>query len=1141
MARNRSRKKKNKPSNGNHDILGVGLIIVSAFLLLCIVIKPILGVFSEAIFGVMLGVFGIASYPMLIATLTLGIFILLGRKIEAEVKTRVGIALAVIFALVILQLASTHAFLGQKFSAYMSSTYSAKYSAGGVIMGLIAFAFKAVITEAATYVVFSLAFILDILFMTSAFKKLRALIGKRKDKTVMEEPPVEEPDEPASPQLVVDATPPHGLFTDKIEPRLPEINVDAGSSSDIPVGTQRKVSDYAGTPVFEDEDEPADRSALTAAARKQLYSDKEEIKRRAAEEFRAANAQPQAEQSQTQTQTQPHQPIQQQYVYAEPAQPVTPLEYMDPAERVVSDAQNADRPRRVDYDGTPNNLNALYFPPDKNIHFNDVGIENIVDEHPKKQDRPTTPREPIYDGSDNYRPAFGMPKTNQRLEYVEPIDPIIDASQPMTPPVRPIEPVQPVRSAPPISYATPQYAPEPEPASVDDKFMRALEDMDRPKLNDITDGSVQTYVPPLETDKFKEEIFDATDALNPFAGQGSGEIQQQEEILDGSKPYEPEFGAQSDIEELRPDVGDESDDDGIIDGSLVISNEPAIDLSERHFDNGDGFTGQDLSGMYVAADDQDKPVVEAVKPKIKKSNAPLENQMTIQGVLQQQAEQSVVSQDTKRYKHYNYKTPPYDLLKIYDAVDASQEELQANAEILEDVVSRFLKTQVSVINIVPGPQVTRYELDVPKGTSVKAIETRCADIAYELAAVSGVRVEAPIPGKRAVGIEVPNKKKAIVGLREVVSSQVFTKHKSPMLFSVGKDIGGELVVCDLEKIPHLLIAGQTGSGKSAGLNSLIVSLLYKSSPEDLRFILIDPKRVEFSKFRGMPHLLFEKTITEPGEALNALKWADKEMNRRYTVLQKYACSKLSEYNGMPDVVNGKLSRMPHIVIIIDELANLMQSSVSGEIESKISSIAALARAAGIHLIVATQRPSADVITGTIKANLTSRIAFKVPDATNSRIIIDVTGAEALTGDGDMLFYPQDAYAPKRVQGSFVGGEEVLSVVSHLKENYECDFDEEAEKYVAGGNGGAGGGDGDGGGEMDPLAPRVMAHAIKAKQISTTVVQRRFSIGYARAARIIDNLETAGYIGPMIGNNKPRDVNMTVEQYKELFGHELDDN
>ncbi|MDE6293862.1 MAG: hypothetical protein K2L88_04490, partial [Clostridiales bacterium] len=1115
-----------------NDILGVTLIVISAFLLLCIVIKPILGVLSEAIFSVLLGTFGIASYPTLIATLILGIFILGGHKAQAETKTKVGIAFAVIFGLLILQLASSHAFLNKNFSGYISSVYASKYSAGGVLFGLIAFAFKAVITEPAAYVVFSLAFILDILLMTSAFKKLRTAIKNMSGKKSKEEQPELEIEQlPTQPQLVVDATPLPGLFTGTIERTAPEIAVETGSASDIPVSTARKISDYSDSPVF-DEPEPTDHNAVAAAARVRLYSDKEAIMRQAAEEFRQAQN-PQPEQAPEAEQSE------------QPAAAYVPAETMEPAVRVYNDALSSERPRRVDYEGMPNNLNALYFPAEKNIHFNDVGIETIVDEHPKTEPAPDPKRAPIFDGSDVY-PAFGMPKTNTRLEHVEPI---IDASQsistasPVTFPVQ-NEPVQPVVQAPiqqPIIEAPVQQpiieAPvTPVSQTAEDFFLRSAFE---PAAQQPIIEPEPTRVPPLETDKFKaEEIFDASDALNPFVGNGGGALQEQEEILDGSKPFEPDPYGQSDIEELAPDSGL---DDGILDG-LRISDEPAIDLSERGFDEGDVFTGEDLSGMYISADEPVKPVTEPVKStRQRKSNAPLENQMTIQGVLQEQAANTVVPlQDAKKYRQYNYKSPPYDLLKIYDKVDSSQEELQANAQTLEDVVSRFLKAQVHVINIVPGPQVTRYELDVPAGTSVKAIETRCADIAYELAAVSGVRVEAPIPGKRAVGVEVPNKSKAIVGLREVVDSPVFIKHKSPMLFSVGRDIGGELVVCDLEKIPHLLIAGQTGSGKSAGLNSLIVSLLYKSSPDDLRFILIDPKRVEFSKFRGMPHLLFEKTITEPGEALNALKWADKEMNRRYTVLQKYACSKLSEYNSLPDVKSGKISKLPHIVIIIDELANLMQSSVSGEIESKISSIAALARAAGIHLIVATQRPSADVITGTIKANLTSRIAFKVPDATNSRIIIDVTGAEALTGDGDMLFYPQDAYAPKRVQGSFVSGEEVLSVVNHLKENYECDFDEEAEKFVSGGSSGGGSG-GDGGGELDPLSSRIMAHAIKAKQISTSVVQRRFSIGYARAARIIDNMEAVGYIGPITGNNKPRDVLMTVEQYKEVFGHDLDDN
>ncbi len=1111
MARNKNKKRKNKNLNGKHDVLGVTLIVISAFLLLCIVIKPILGIFSEAIFGVILGTFGIMAYPILIALLLLGIFILLGRTVSASTRLKVCLPIAIVFALIILQLATTHQFLTRDFSGYIEAVYSAKFSAGGVIMGLIAFGLKSLITEIACYVIFSVALVVTVLFMVNAFSRIGVWNSARKSKKAQKEAPEPEaPIRPAEPQLVIDATPNPGLFTGRIERPTAEMSMESGTATDMPTRNKRAVSDYGESPVM---DEP-ERSTTAEIAHKTLYGDSEEIRRQTVETFKQKR----------ETQAPPPAPVPVptpgSTASSAPTEIVEPPYgggFMDPAERVYTDAHDPERPRRVDYEGTPNNLNALYFPPEKSIQFNDVGIESIED--------PAPPPQPVRE--EPVRPSFDRPKqTRQPLAHVEPI---IDASA-MSAYTEP--------RPEPITHQAPIIDPsEPSSLAAEESFLRTY-GATRPVAQEPVVEPAPERIPPLESDRFKqEEILDADDTLDLFGKSQRGDevdfIPQQEEILDGSAPYEV-----SDIEEAQPD---NPIDEGIMDGSLVITNDEPVDLSEHGFDNGDVFTGEDLSGMYVDADGEESlPVTAPKAPKLKKSNAPLENQMSIDNLLQDQAQGSVVTQETKKYRKYNYTPPPFDLLKLYDHVESSQEDLQTNAQILEDVCSRFLKTQVKVINIVPGPQVTRYELEVPSGTSVKAIETRSADIAYELAAVSGIRVEAPIPGKRAVGIEVPNKKKAIVGLREVVDSNLFMKHKSPMVFSVGKDIGGELVVCDLEKIPHLLIAGQTGSGKSAGLNSLIVSLLYKASPDDLRFILIDPKRVEFSKFRGMPHSLFEKTITEPNEALNALKWADNEMNRRFTVLAKYACSKLAEYNALPEVKSGKLSKLPHIVIIIDELANLMQSAVASEIESKISSIAALARAAGIHLIVATQRPSADVITGTIKANLTSRIAFKVPDAMNSRIIIDVVGAEALSGDGDMLFYPQDAFAPRRVQGSFVNGDEVLSVVSYLKEHYEPDFDEDAERFVGGGSGGNGG-MGDGGTELDPLASRIMAHAIKSKQISTSVIQRRFSIGYARAARIVDSMEANGYIGPSTGNSKPRDVLMTVEQYREVFGHDLDDN
>ncbi|MCH5166024.1 MAG: hypothetical protein J1G01_06450 [Clostridiales bacterium] len=1094
MAQKRNRKRKNGNNIGNHDALGMTLVVISVFLLLCIVVKPILGVFSEAIFSVLLGVFGIASYPMLLATLLLGIFLLIKRSISASPKTIVGIAFLIFFALIILQLASTHQFLRYGFATYIDKVYAAKYSVGGVLMGTIAFGLKSVITEVASYIVCSVAFVITLLLVTSAFDRLRAYISEKRAGGREKAPQEQEREEYSiygdEAQRVITASPRAGLFVGTIERSTPDFGIEKGVVTDLPVTEKRAVSDYAQSPVIEKERD--DDAKTRTAAHYKLYSDSEEINKKSAAEFSKVNREGseveyRSDKSATRN-------------YGE--------EIAEPFVRVNNDAFSADKPKRLDYDGTPNNLQALYFPPEKDIQFNDEGIETAQDKRADSYERARRDFENTEERRNQrmgFAPSFDMPRKDVRPEPVE----IIDASAPIHTNISAFEP------APPV----------------EDRFMKAVEEERR--------------TPPLETDRFKsEDIIDAFEVrgrYTPVQDEDNSLFEDdREDILDGSNPSP--VPSQSRVFG-RPDPAESSVlSDDILDGSLIISNAPAIDMSETHDNVSDIINGDDLSGMYISADEIAAPVTKPTKRQ--KSNAPLENQLTIDTMLKEKAEESVVATQVRKYKKYNYAPPPIDLLKIYEKVDSSDDELNNNAQILEDVVSRFLKSQVKVINIIPGPQVTQYELDVPSGTSVKSIESRSADIAYELAAVSGVRVEAPIPGKRAVGIEVPNKTKSIVGLREIVDSSTFTKPKSPLVFSVGKDIGGGLIVCDLEKVPHLLIAGQTGSGKSAGLNSLIVSLLYKSSPEDLRFILIDPKRVEFSKFRGMPHLLFEKTITEPNEALNALKWAANEMDRRYTIMQKYACSKLSEYNNQPEVLSGKINKLPHIVIIIDELANLMQSAVSGEIESKISSIAALARAAGIHLIVATQRPSADVITGTIKANLTSRIAFKVPDATNSRIIIDEVGAETLAGDGDMLFYPQDYYAAKRVQGSFVGGEEVLAVVNYLKEHYECDFDEEAEKFVCGGGGGGGdsmgGGGDDGSNSLDPLAARIMAHAIKSKQISTSVIQRRFSIGYARAARIIDSMEDNGYIGPSTGNSRPRDVIMTPEQYSEVFGHDLDD-
>jgi S-DNA-T family DNA segregation ATPase FtsK/SpoIIIE len=401
-------------------------------------------------------------------------------------------------------------------------------------------------------------------------------------------------------------------------------------------------------------------------------------------------------------------------------------------------------------------------------------------------------------------------------------------------------------------------------------------------------------------------------------------------------------------------------------------------------------------------------------------------------------------------------------------------------------------------------------------------------------------LETPIPGKRAVGIEVPNASIDIVGLRDVIQSHEFQKASSPLTIALGKDIAGANIVCELNKMPHLLIAGATGSGKSACLNSVIMSLVYKASPEDVRLILIDPKLVEFTRYKNLPHLLTGEIINDGTEALNAFRWLKVEMDRRYMQFAKNLVSDLTEYNKCPAVKSGEEEKLPYIVLIVDELAELMMSQNRKDLEEKIMSMAQKARAAGIHLILATQRPSVDVITGTIKANLPSRIAFSVKSVIDSRTILDSAGAETLLGRGDMLYAPLGVDDPRRVQGAYVTTDEVTTVIEYVKEHNEGIFDDEFKKAIAvpdepdaAAASAADEGDETG---FDPLMPAILKLVIEANIASASFIQRRFSVGYARAARIIDQMEQSGFIGPLDGG-KPRTVYITREKFFEVFGAE----
>ena len=484
-----------------------------------------------------------------------------------------------------------------------------------------------------------------------------------------------------------------------------------------------------------------------------------------------------------------------------------------------------------------------------------------------------------------------------------------------------------------------------------------------------------------------------------------------------------------------------------------------------------------------------------------------------------------------------YHTPPLSLLKRGKKSGGdSDSHLRATALKLEQTLQNF-GVGVHVTNASCGPSVTRYELQPDQGVKVSKIVGLADDIKLNLA-VADLRIEAPIPGKAAVGIEVPNKENTAVMLRDLLESKEFKASTSPITFAVGKDIAGKVVVADIAKMPHLLVAGATGSGKSVCINTLIMSIIYKADPDSVKLILVDPKVVELSVYNGIPHLMIP-VVTDPKKAAGALNWAVAEMEKRYKLFAEYNVRDLKGFNAK--VEKGETGdeikkKLPQIVIIIDELADLMMVA-PGEVEGAICRLAQLARAAGLHLVVATQRPSVNVITGLIKANMPSRIAFSVTSGVDSRTIIDMNGAEKLLGKGDMLFYPAGYPKPVRVQGSFVSDKEVQDVADYLISNSgSTAYNDELEEHMntnipVSGSTSAG----EGGDDKDTYFIEAGKLIIDKEKASIGMLQRMFKIGFNRAARIMDQLAEAGVVGPEEGT-KPRKVLMSKEEFEEYLGN-----
>ncbi|MBQ7452773.1 MAG: DUF87 domain-containing protein [Clostridia bacterium] len=515
-------------------------------------------------------------------------------------------------------------------------------------------------------------------------------------------------------------------------------------------------------------------------------------------------------------------------------------------------------------------------------------------------------------------------------------------------------------------------------------------------------------------------------------------------------------------------------------------------------------------------------------------------------------EQTEIGQATKQKEvkkfllDVKYNPPPTNILKLSkDDPSKYNKNYEENARRIEDKLETF-KLSCKVTNVVRGPTVTRYELSMPSGVPVKKILAYNDDLAMALMSKHGVRIEAPIPGKDAVGVEVPNDPRSTVSFRELVESPEFQSSTKPLPVAIGKNITGEVIVKSLAKLVHVLVAGSTGSGKSVFLHSLIVSLMFKMSPQQLRFILIDPKRVEFSRYKGMPHMMLPDVVSDAQKAVNSLTWAVKEMQRRYQMFEETRTNNIETFNQCDAVKNGDYKKIPYIVIVVDELAELMMAAKK-EVEEQIRRLSQLARACGIHLVLATQRPSVEVVTGTIKANLPSRIAFALTNYVDSKTILDEPGAENLLGMGDMLFSPQDMPTPVRLQAAYISDDEVEKCIKYIRENNECDYDEEVEKEIyATKEEPEDAGDAsavnieqpvDHSNTMDPYLPAALKFFIESKKGSVNMIQRRFYVGYSRAARIVDQMELRGYVSPANGS-KNREVLITMDEFIDIFGDKV---
>ncbi len=1106
--------------NSSNDLIGIAVIVVSAFFLLCIIIPIVLGAVGYFIRGVILGVFGLFAYPLFLGTLILGIALMRDLRLQISLKNKICIGIIAFCAMMILQLATSFSYIGEGFSHYISSVYANKYTAGGVLFGVLAYGFQAAVTQVFAYILLSTGIVVCALIMLDVFRRF----GKKEQK----EPIVEERkkatfEKSDAPARMVKPIENNGLFVGNIvhTQNTNPVHTDGGNFGDMRTSEPKKTyvrndtpsaaadgntmfggyntvaEKYGVKPVeYKSEKDNSVRSGFVGynsyedehlsdreRAHKRLFGKKDESAR-----SYLNNINPMITNGFTSQTARTENISASDYNYTSGV--VTPSPVVTPPE-----IKNARPPKIVHSEQPTTPFYEVVIPATKDMSSAYVGGEITDGEAVSRQLAETHSEEAKFDfdKGNGVKPATFTP-IERPIEEKKELPPIINGDD--------------YGKKQTQNFVCNEEV-KPEPKKVEE-VKRRYDDV--PTLAMIDEPQIE------------DGLYSNSEPLAPIEDGSMFGIRQARESK-SQNLYETE-----DKNTSRFDAGSETIDkkDDFAKQSGFNYSDEVEDLSEVS-----RMSDTDNTGYYVT--DDVLPIVEPPPPVIPKNK--VRQQLDFTDIVIKQDEQPKPKPKKKSAK---YVPPPFELLEC-DTTDPAifSGDVSEKAKILEETLES-LKLPAKVSGITIGPAVTRYELEVPPGTSVRKIDGFASDIEYNLASNGKIRIETPIPGKRAVGIEVPNIDIATVGLRDLLECKEFQSASSPVTLAIGKDIAGNNIICNLEKMPHLLIAGATNSGKSACLNSIITSILYKASPDEVRLILIDPKEVEFRIYQDMPHLLIKDIISETDQAIRAFKWAKNEMDRRYKLLSRYYARNIQEFNANACVKDGIEEKMPRIVIIVDELCELMMSSNRKDLEDKIMSMAQKARAAGIHLILATQRPSVDVITGTIKANLPSRIAFSVTSFNDSRTILDQGGAESLLGRGDMLYSPADMAQPKRVQGAFIKSKEVEDVVNYVKSHNTSDYDSSVEDLIMTEEtpvtDNAGGGDDDE--EFDPLIKDVLRRVIETGQASTSMIQRRFSVGYARASRIIDQMEMHHFIGPLEGSNKPREVYITAEQFRETFGEDI---